>query len=73
MNILDESDKSGGPLACWPWMRGVMGTGYGSAILDGKQMTASRLFTQSWVVLVTAYVNEDRAIALAVAAEGEGA
>jgi len=50
-----------------------MGTGYGSAILDGKQMTASRLFTQSWVVLVTAYVNEDRAIALAVAAEGEGA
>jgi hypothetical protein len=36
-------DRSGGPDACWPWLLGCVGAGYGSLKIDGFDVRASRL------------------------------
>lgn len=35
-------DKSGGPDACWPWLKAINGNGYGSLSWQGKVRTAHR-------------------------------
>lgn len=36
-------DTSGGPDACWPWLKSVRGKGYGQATFNGKQYAATRV------------------------------
>jgi hypothetical protein len=36
-------DRSGGPDACWPWLRRPNNAGYGQFLISGKQFLAHRI------------------------------
>ena len=40
--VAKYSDQSGGPDACWPWIRAVSGVGYGVVFADGRCISAHR-------------------------------
>lgn len=41
-NFWAHCDRTGGELACWPWLRGIQGHGYGTVHIGGKSIGAHR-------------------------------
>src|ERR1044072_41919 len=41
--FLDYIDRSGGPDACWPWLRGKSSEGYGQFAVDGRCMRGAHV------------------------------